>query len=330
LDTKKYPKVAIILLNWNGWRDTLECLESLLDISYVNYQIFLVDNHSTDGSVERIKKWCRERGFDLDKKSSDEKIILIQNDKNYGFSGGNNRGIRFAMGLSYFKYFWLLNNDTVVDENSLTEMVKVAEPRDKAGIIGSKVFDYGDRSHIQTIGENKVVWPHMKRRKEIPDKETILDVKWVRGASLLIKNELVLEIGLLDEKLFIYFEDKDWCASALKKGWKIYTALNSRIFHKEGASTNTQILHKRLFGMNVQRLTLENFRIKLYYESRNGIYFVKKQFPLSFIPYLFFRTLHLIFQAILYDDHKMKRTGVILRGTMDGVIGKMGKDNMYY
>lgn len=324
MDTKKYPKVAIILLNWNGWRDTLECLESLQGISYRNYQTFLVDNHSIDGSVERIKKWCGKNGFDLDKKSSDEKIILIQNDENYGFSEGNNKGIRFAMNLSYFKYFWLLNNDTAVDEDALTELVKVAESRDKAGIIGSKVLDYGDRSHIQTIGENKVVWPHMKRRREIPDKETILDFKWVRGASLLIRNELIQEIGLLDEKLFIYFEDKDWCVRALKKGWRIYTALNSRIFHKEGASTNTHIIHKQLFRMKVRRLTLENFRIKLYYESRNGIYFVKKQFPLSFIPYLIFRTLHLILQVILYDDNKMRRTGIILRGTMDGLIGKMG------
>jgi len=324
LETKKYPKVAIIILNWNGWRDTLECLESLQDLSYENYQIFLVDNDSTDGSVERITAWGRDRGFDLDKKSPDEKIILIQNDENYGFSGGNNRGIQFAMDFSRYQYFWLLNNDTVVDKDALTELVKVAESRDKAGIIGSKVFDYKNRSHIQTIGEYKVVWPYMNSKREISDKETVLDVKWIRGASLLIRNELIREIGLLDEKLFIYFEDKDWCVKALKKRWKIYTSLNSRIFHKEGASTDTHILHKQVFGMEVKRLTLENFKIKLYYESRNGVYFVKKHFPLSFIPYLFIRTLHLIFQVMLYDDHKIKRTGVILRGTKDGLIGKMG------
>jgi len=166
--------------------------------------------------VERIKIWCKKRGFDLDKKSYDEKITLIKNNKNLGYAGGNNIGIKYAMKDSYFKYFWLLNNDTVVDKKSLGKLVNVAENRKRAGILGSKNLDYGDRSTVQNIADQKLIWPNFVKRENISKNEKIHEVKWVSGASLFIRNKVVREIGLLDEKFFVYGEEKEWCVRAKK------------------------------------------------------------------------------------------------------------------
>jgi len=110
-----------------------------------------------------------------------------------------------------------------------------------------------------------------------------------------------------------------------KSNWKIYKVLNSLVFYKGGSSINTRIIHKKIFGRSIKLLDFESFKITVYYESRNGIYFLKKHYPVHFIPYLFFRTLHLIFRVVFFGDHKIERMKVRVQGAYDGVIGKMGK-----
>jgi len=191
-----YPKVAIIVLNYNGWKDTIECLESVLRNDYPNYQVIVVDNGSPDNSMEYIKAWAEGRqevltpepnnplyhlshppvkkpisyiyytreeaenggNFELEESltkdwqeqrnfsnielipTSPYPLIFIQTGENLGFTGGNNVGIRYGLAKDDCDYFWLLNNDTVIDKNTLTEMVKLAESNEKIGMVGAKIF----------------------------------------------------------------------------------------------------------------------------------------------------------------------------------------------
>ena len=180
----KYPRVSIIILNWNGWKDTMECLESLYKINYPNYDIIVIDNDSKDESIEKINEYCngnikisskffkyskenkpikvfevnedkaRNKKFlkkdDYEKLNPNKRMILIKNKDNYGFAGGNNVGIKFSLDVLNPDYVLLLNNDTVVDKDFLIEMVKVGESDEKIGIVGSKIYyyDYNGRSDV--------------------------------------------------------------------------------------------------------------------------------------------------------------------------------------
>jgi FkbM family methyltransferase len=182
-----WSSVAIIVLNWNGWRDTIECLESLQRLTYPNYQVIVVDNGSTDGSVEKIKDWARgeipvESKFceydsdskpvqwiEYDRKTAEaggvkekekelaivvvnRKLTLIQTGENLGFAGGNNVGLRYALSRRDFAYVWLLNNDTVVKSDALTCMVKRISDKPGAGMCGSTLPFYHDPKKIWALG----------------------------------------------------------------------------------------------------------------------------------------------------------------------------------
>jgi GT2 family glycosyltransferase len=180
-----FPSVTIVILNWNGWKDTIECLESLYRITYPKYQVIIIDNGSTDNSIERITEYCRgnlqltSRFFTYDpswkplemisysreesekisfgesevfQQFSHRKLVLIMNGENEGFGKGNNVGIKYAMDVLRTDYILLLNNDTVVDPAFLSQMVKVAESHPDTGIIGSKIFYYDYN------GKTDVIW----------------------------------------------------------------------------------------------------------------------------------------------------------------------------
>jgi len=175
------PEVAVILLNWNGWQDTVECLESLFQINYPSFQVILVDNNSQDNSLDQIRSYCKgeltvkskffqytslNKPVDLfefdeeelnDPEFSDSSteiigkikdspskcsLVLIKNSTNYGFAKGNNIGIRFALDVLEAPYTLLLNNDTVVDKEFLRELVNVAKSDDKIALVGSKIYYY--------------------------------------------------------------------------------------------------------------------------------------------------------------------------------------------
>lgn len=179
-----YPRVSIIILNWNSPEDTIECLESLFQIQYSDYNVIVIDNGSSDKSIEKIKKYCRGNievksdffqymkdnkpvkiiEFNEDelesKKSigneffdlpSCEKLILIKNRKNYGFAEGNNIGMRFALKNLNPDYVLLLNNDTVVEKSFLDELVNVAEEGLETGAVGPKIYYYDHKGRDDVI-----------------------------------------------------------------------------------------------------------------------------------------------------------------------------------
>lgn len=257
-------KVSIIIVNWNGLKDTVECLESLKNITYPNYEVIVVDNGSEQNDAEVLRaKWG---GY----------IYVIENDKNYGFPEGANIGIRHALEASNPDYILLLNNDTVVDREFLTELVKIAESDEKIGIVGPKVCNYYIRNKIDAAG-GMVNWllgfgeDIGEGKTDVGQFNQLKEVDYVSGSVLLIKSGVIKEIGLLDGGFFLYNEDADWCLRARKGGYKILYTPMTTVFHKQGASTK-----------RVEKKTL-------YYSHRNRILLLskhatKKQLILAFLP----------------------------------------------
>jgi len=328
----KKPKVSIIILNWNRWKDTIECLESLYQINYPDYDVIVLDNNSENDSVSKVKEYCKgkikvESKFfsytsnnkpikifefkknilknEIDKIPSNHKLILIKNDKNYGFAEGNNIGMKFALNNLNPNYILLLNNDTVVNKDFLKNLVNFAELNNDAGIIGPKIYYYDRPSYINSAG-CKIIW-HLGVGKhdggldngqfdEISEKDYLL------GACLLINTKVIEEIGVLDSKFFLLFEDTDFCLRSKKAGYKVMFFPKSVIYHKEGFSSKISPL-------------------SLYYMYRNRLLFIKKHQPFSrVLSYTFYISLRMIiFCLILTLRRDFKSMKYVVKGHLDGL-----------
>jgi GT2 family glycosyltransferase len=226
----KNPRVSVVIINWNGWKDTLECLESLFDVNYSNYDVVVVDNNSHDDSVIQIKDYAPNK-----------ELKLIENEKNYGFAEGNNIGIKYA--LKYFKpdYILLLNNDIVVDKDFLKELVNIGKSDDKIGILGPKIYFYDKPDVIWSAG-CKISWK-LGRGLHIGIGQTDhgqydnpKKVEYISGSAFLIKKGVINKIGLMDKKYFLYFEESDWTLRANQAGYKSLYVPNAKVWHKVSQS----------------------------------------------------------------------------------------------
>jgi len=218
------PLVFIIVLNWNGKDDTLECLSSLLKLDYPNFETVVVDNGSTDGSEEVIR-------------SLFPKVCFIQTGRNLGYAGGNNVGIMHALAHGA-DYVWLLNNDTTVDPQALTALVESAAADPRIAFVGSKIYYYDKPDVIWCAGGTidlteggRTDHPGMGQ-EDRGQFESISDVGYVTGCSLLASRAAIEAIGLLPEEYFLYFEETDWNLAAQKKGYRTVMAPASHVWHK--------------------------------------------------------------------------------------------------
>ena len=339
------PSVAIILLNWKGWKDSIECLESIYQINYHNYNLILVDNASNDDSIEKIRDYCSgkiipesnyvsytdqnkpilvkeidyneieaielEETFINSSLNPEKNLIFIKNDRNYGFAEGNNIAIRIVMQKINPDYVLLLNNDTVVDKKFLMELIHVAQKGEKIGFVGPKIYYYtpNEISKIITFagGElNKNTFqPHPIGSDELDNGSFDLEKKvdYVEGSCLLIKNEIINEIGLLDPDYFTYWEEIDWCFRGQNAGYDSVYAPKAIIWHKGRASD---------LSAN-----------SIYYMIKNRFLFIKKNAhkvqilssTLYYFGYYFW--IILLSVVILHRDENKKRS--FLKGTYDGL-----------
>ncbi len=268
-------RVCVVVVNWNGWADTLECLESLLRCEPGGFTVVVCDNGSGDGSAQRIRDWAEgrlevavhpgnplrplsfpplpkpvpyveygraaaERGGD----PGDPPLVLVSTEENLGFAGGNNVGIRYALARGGFDYLWLLNNDTVVRPDALRRLVEEAERSPRAGIIGSTLLYYDRPGTVQTLGGGTYNW-WLGLPRHIGadgDADGALraaarpEMSYVVGASMLVRTSFVREVGLLSEEYFLYFEELDWAARARGR-YTLGYAPASVVYHREGSST---------------------------------------------------------------------------------------------
>ena len=248
------PKVAIITVNWNGWKDTIECLESLTKLNYVSFNVIVCDNGSQDDSVAQITKW-----LDANTKI---RVQLIETKKNLGFAGGNNVGIKQALEVGC-DYIWLLNNDTVVDKDALKHLVIYAQEH-RNTICGSKLMYYDNPAKVQALG-NKLN-TYLGTTEFIVEEQDIDQIDYLVGAAMLIPQRVFEEVGLLSEEYFLYYEEADlW--QKCKGKYDFRCVLNSLVYHKEGAAigaNNKQKAQKSLIGD--------------FYSIRNRILFMKKYY----------------------------------------------------
>lgn len=230
LDVIKYPKVCFILLNWNGIHDTTECLDSIKKISYTNYEVIVVDNASTGNDTKVLKE------------KFGNYIRLIENQKNYGFAEGCNIGMRYALSNNLSPdYFLLLNNDTTVAPDFLTELVTVAESDPKIGIVGPEIYfyDFEGRTNVIWSAGGKVNWwrepfyYHRGQNHNDSSKYHIAeDVGFVSGAAMLLKRHVAEEISFLNSEYFFGYEEIECCLKAQKAGYKIIYVPMAKVWHK--------------------------------------------------------------------------------------------------
>jgi GT2 family glycosyltransferase len=246
--------VWIIVLNWNGARDTIACVESCRALQYPARRILVVDNGSHDGSEDVL----RDRWPDVD---------FLQTGANLGYAGGNNAGIRYALARGA-AHVWLLNNDARVAPDCLTHLVESVERDSRVGIAGSKVY-YLDRptvlwsagatldleagGAVRHIGGN---------REDDGAHDAPASVDYVPGCSLMVRRETLAAIGLLDEQYFLYFEDADFCYRARRAGWTVRYEPRAKVWHREGSRKDG--LYSATF---------------IYYFLRNRLYLVRRFAP---------------------------------------------------
>ncbi|EDM23176.1 glycosyl transferase, family 2 [Caminibacter mediatlanticus TB-2] len=290
-------KVYIIILNYNGWQDTIECLESVLKSDYNNYQIVVVDNYSPNNSMDYLKKWAKGElclwlpdsnpvkrlSFPLEKKpleyvfytkeealkggikEKEEKyknpLIFIQAGENRGFAAGNNIGIKYALVKDDFEYIWLLNNDTVIKKDTLSKLINYADIN-HIGICGSVLKYYDNPNEIQAYG-GKInrFFGTTSHNKNINELKKGLD--YIVGASFMINKKVINKIGLMDENYFLYMEETDYCFNAKNNGFKLGVAIDSIVYHKEGASTGSTYKYNDNKSEFVDLLSIKN-RIKFH------------------------------------------------------------------
>ncbi|MFZ4056465.1 MAG: glycosyltransferase family 2 protein [Polynucleobacter sp.] len=232
--------IYIIVLNWNGWQDTLECLESLLKLEFANYRVIVCDNYSQDDSEERIGQWLKQLPAE-----QSARFTLLQTGENRGYGPGNNVGIRLALQDPLMEAVWILNNDVVVDSRSLHALYQYHLDNPKRGLIGSKLMFYTSPTQIQAVGGQYNRFfassTHLGEFEidhgQYDQDEISTQIDYPVGAALFVTRAYLESVGLLAEEYFLYFEEIDWATRGALAGWQLGYCYQSRVFHKEGGST---------------------------------------------------------------------------------------------
>jgi GT2 family glycosyltransferase len=220
------PLVGCVIVNWNGWQDTVACLDALRSIEYSRLLIVVVDNGSTDDSVARIQ-------------AAHPAIRVLATCKNLGFSGGNNAGIREVM-RHEVKYVWLLNNDTQPAPGVLRELVRTAEADSKLGAVGSVLRYASAPENIQAWGGGWInLWNGYASHATAPPKPG-RSLDFLTAASMLVRRKTLEDVGLMDDRFFLYWEDAELCFRFRKNGWGLAVAPHAIVLHKVNASTRKE------------------------------------------------------------------------------------------
>jgi GT2 family glycosyltransferase len=260
--------ISVVIVNWNGLQFLMECLESLCNFNPLrNMEIIVVDNASSDGSPDEVA--IRFPG-----------VILIRNMENFGFSKGNNIGIRASKG----KYIYLLNSDIKVLDGCIDALADYMDVNPDTGIIGPKILN-GDLSHQSSCRNFPTLWNNFcsamglasafKHSKFFSGEhmfyfhgDRTLDVDALVGCFWAVRREALNDFGLLDEEFFIYSEDVDWCKRCWKAGWRVTFFPGAKAIHCIGASSKNDPVR---FALAQQRSVHQYWRKHHTLAGRFGI-----------------------------------------------------------
>jgi len=322
---------AIVILNWNGWKDTLLCLESVFQLkSEKPYCVIVCDNGSSDGSLEKIEKWAEgkltisdaelssspipivvsqkpiaherlDRAESENADFSSARLTLIETGGNLGFAGGCNVGIRYALRDQAVSHVWLLNSDTVGHPGALSALLERQAADDAPGMVGSTLYYFAEPDIMQAQGgahwDSEIFNArHLnvgtRRGSELDQQIIESRMDYVIGASMLVSREFLEQVGLMDERYFLYFEELDWAIRA-QGHFKLGYAPASRVFHKEGSkigsshrgeesplsfyllNRNRLWIVRRYWAARVWRLRMRMIREMLTFARRRQFYKVR-------------------------------------------------------
>ena len=242
--------IPIIIVNWKGVHDTLECMNSVFNLTHPFYKIYLVDNYSNDGSVEILKK----------KFQSNPKVELIFNNKNLGFTKANNEVFRLILKDEPVPNFIaLLNNDTIVEPNWLSSLIEVAEEHN-AAIVASKMIDYYDRRKIDNAGHLMLntgeILP-IAHGKPVSQYNNIVDNVGACAGACLYSSEMLQDIGLFDEYFTTGYEDAELGVRAMIAGYKSVYDPRAIVYHKMGSSIKKVFNYE--YALSIQKKILYTY-----------------------------------------------------------------------
>ncbi|HXW01692.1 MAG TPA: glycosyltransferase family 2 protein, partial [Anaerolineae bacterium] len=216
------PYVITIILNTNRRDDTLDCLTSLAQNTYQNHKVIVLDNASSDGSVEAISLKFPA-------------VEIISLTENRGYAGNNNVGIEAAM-AQQADWVFVLNEDTILDPECIAHLIEVGESDPKVGIVGPLVYHYDEPNVLQSagghlsrywegshIGQNEVDSGQFNQPRK---------VDWISGCAILVRREVIEQVGMLDERFFYYWEETEWCLRTNRSGWRIVHVPQAKLWHK--------------------------------------------------------------------------------------------------
>jgi GT2 family glycosyltransferase len=242
------PLVITVILNTNRRADTLDCLRSLAQSSYTNSRVIVLDNASSDGSVDAIR-------------SAFPAVQMLELTENLGYAGNNNVGIQAALEQGA-DWVLVLNEDTIVAPACLAELVRVGESDPRVGIVGPMVYHHGEPTIIQSAGGRLGrYWESQHIAQNEADTQQFSAphaVDWISGCAILVRRAVIEQVGMLDERFFYYWEETEWCLRARRGGWQILHVPQAKLWHK-----------------GVQR----NYRPKpavAYYNTRNRLFMLHK------------------------------------------------------
>lgn len=252
-------EACAVVVNWNGWRDTIVCIESLLQQEDARLSVLVCDNGSSDGSAGELECWMRRRlsGWTQVQEDSREtettfmnpdtaaavrRVRVLRLGRNLGYAGGANAGIRWAQAHWQAGDFWILNNDIRAGARALRALVDAHAQVPEAGLCGSVLLEW-DSEEVQAVGGLYLPWlavgkPLRHTPPGAPD--AFVGIDYPVGASLYAKREYLQRVGLMEESFFLYYEELDWVERGRRHGLHPVVALNSRLWHKEGASTGSR------------------------------------------------------------------------------------------
>lgn len=299
---------GIVICNYNKCRDVLNCIQSVIESKTDDYDIYVVDNASTDGSAEEIRK------------QYGDKVELIVNSENLGGSGGFNTGIRRVVSEGY-KYVWCLDNDVLVDENALPELVNFLDSHEDAGMVGSKVYHMEEPDYVQQFGitidfeEFCVEAKYLNRREDGTMPEVVYSDA-VAACSVLVRSSLIKEIGAMPEENFLYWDDTEWGYRCNLAGYKVASYGKSKVLHAMGAkkeSVNT---------------------FPTYYAWRNWIQFFIKYTPEGDLERLSDTFIHSVFDVVYEgyyrgEANKARTVMFAYDDAIHGVKGKAGEGKIF-
>ncbi|MEE4661943.1 MAG: glycosyltransferase family 2 protein [Halieaceae bacterium] len=304
----------VVVLNWNGWRDTLACIDTVLASKGAPLRVVVCDNGSGDGSLEKLVEWAegrcscdvpqhprlarllsgrqgvpyqlltRESVMEGSAPAAEAPLIFIDNAANLGFAGGNNVGIRYAMQQADMARVWLLNNDTLVEPDALANMVARLETEAAPAVCGSRLMFADDPAVVQAMGGNGYnAWTGNASRslgRYLPESENLdageyeAQLDYLCGASMLLPRAFLEQVGLMCEDYFLYYEEVDWMTRNAGRFRQVIAA-DALVYHKEGSSIGSASLDTRPSALSE------------YYMFTNKLRFTWRYYPARFpVAYL--------------------------------------------